>query len=40
VLGAEAPAWLEEHGVTARLVAADGAVRRTGDWPADQEAAA
>jgi FAD:protein FMN transferase len=40
VLGAEAPAWLEEHGVTARLVAADGAVRRTGAWPVDQEAAA
>ena len=40
VLGEAAPAWLERHGVSARLVAADGGVRRTGDWPADEEEAA
>jgi thiamine biosynthesis lipoprotein len=37
VLGADAPAWLEAHDVTARLVAADGAVRRTAGWPAPRE---
>ena len=40
VLGDEAPAWLEEHGVAARLVAADGSTRRTGGWPHDEPAAA
>ncbi|MGA8246884.1 MAG: FAD:protein FMN transferase [Nocardioides sp.] len=40
VLGADAPAWLEDHRVTARLVAPDGTVRRTGAWPADEERAA
>ncbi len=40
VLGADAPAWLGAHEVTARLVAADGSVRRTGGWPADAERAA
>lgn len=40
VLGGDAPAWLDARGVTARLVAADGSVRRTGAWPADEEAAA
>jgi thiamine biosynthesis lipoprotein len=33
VLGADAPAWLEEHGVTARLVDADGGVTTVGAWP-------
>ncbi len=33
VLGAEGPAWLAEHGVTARLVTADGRVVTTGEWP-------
>jgi thiamine biosynthesis lipoprotein len=33
VLGAEAPAMLREHGVPARLVAADGTVRTLGGWP-------
>ena len=33
VLGPEAPAWLEGHGVTARLVDRDGSVRRIGHWP-------
>jgi thiamine biosynthesis lipoprotein len=37
VLGEQAPAWLESHAVSARLVAPDGGVRRTGDWPTDQE---
>lgn len=37
VLGSAAPAWLEGHGVTARLVAADGVVRRVGGWPAAAE---
>lgn len=33
VLGADAPAWLDEHAVTARLVAHDGALRHLGGWP-------
>ena len=40
VLGPEAPDWLSDHGVAARLVAADGSVHRTGGWPADVEEAA
>jgi len=40
VLGAEAEAWLAERGVHARLVLADGTVRRVGEWPDEQEAAA
>jgi thiamine biosynthesis lipoprotein len=40
VLGEAAPAWLEEHEVTARLVTPQGDVRRTGGWPADAESAA
>ena len=39
VLGAEAEAWLSERGVHARLVLADGSVRRVGDWPATGAAA-
>lgn len=35
VLGAEAPAWLHQHGVTARLVDHGGRVTTTGDWPAE-----
>ncbi|TIC80439.1 FAD:protein FMN transferase [Nocardioides sp. GY 10113] len=35
VLGGEAPSWLADHGVTARLVARDGAVRTVGSWPVD-----
>lgn len=35
VLGADAPAWLDRHRVTARLTAADGSVHTTGDWPLD-----
>lgn len=33
VLGPEAPAWLAQHEVDARLVAIDGSVHRTGRWP-------
>lgn len=33
VLGEDAPDWLEDRGVTARLVATDGEVRTTGAWP-------
>lgn len=33
VLGPQAPEWLEERGVTARLVHRTGRVARTGDWP-------
>jgi thiamine biosynthesis lipoprotein len=35
VLGREAPAWLEEQGVAARLDAPDGAVVTTPGWPMD-----
>ncbi|WP_028651377.1 FAD:protein FMN transferase [Nocardioides halotolerans] len=37
VLGAAAPAWLDRHDVTARLVAVDGGVHGTGGWPLDAE---
>jgi len=40
VLGDAAPAWLQDRGVTARLVTPEGDVRRTGDWPVDSEEAA
>lgn len=40
VLGAGAPAWLEEHGVVARLVATDGTTVRTAGWPEDTGVAA
>ena len=33
VLGEDAPGWLSERSVTARLVAGDGAVTRVGSWP-------
>jgi len=33
VLGREAPAWLEQRGIAARLVGVDGTVVRTGGWP-------
>lgn len=35
VLGAQAPAWLEERGVDARLVHQDGRSARTGAWPTE-----
>jgi thiamine biosynthesis lipoprotein len=38
VLGAEAPAWLHERGLAARLVRADGAVELVGGWPEDAQA--
>jgi FAD:protein FMN transferase len=37
VLGEDAPAWLADRGVSARLVTADGAVVTTGDWPESKE---
>jgi thiamine biosynthesis lipoprotein len=39
VLGPEAPAWLDSHQVTARLVAATGEVVLVGGWPAEREPA-
>jgi thiamine biosynthesis lipoprotein len=33
VLGEDAPDWLDDHGVSARLVAVDGTVLRLGAWP-------
>ncbi len=40
VLGHDAPAWLAQRGLPARLVAEDGTAVFTGGWPADAEAAA
>jgi thiamine biosynthesis lipoprotein len=37
VLGERALPWLISRGITARLVAADGTVRRTGSWPGAEE---
>ena len=39
VLGEDAPTWLEERGVDARLVGLDSRVRRTGRWPVETEEA-
>lgn len=39
VLGAGAPAWLEERGLPARLVGAAGEVVRLGGWPSEAIAA-
>ena len=36
VLGVEAPAWLEGHGLDARLVAHDGRVQTVGAWPEEE----
>lgn len=33
ILGVDAPKWLREHGMHARLVAADGSVVYVGEWP-------
>ena len=33
VLGEDAPAWLQSHGVTARLVSTTGSLRTVGPWP-------
>ena len=35
VLGPDAPNWLHQHGVDARLVAADGHIQTVGGWPAE-----
>lgn len=37
VMGERAPAWLETHGVPARLVGRDGALLRVGGWPDPQQ---
>lgn len=37
VLGPAAPNWLREHGVDARLVAADGHIETIGAWPAEPD---
>lgn len=39
VLGDDAPTWLAERGVAARLVAADGRVLPTGGWPEERRSA-
>lgn len=39
VVGRQAPAWLEERELPARLVAPDGSVTRVAGWPADGPAA-
>ena len=38
VLGSEAPRWLSDRDVTARLVAVDGTVTRLGAWPSAEVA--
>ena len=35
VLGADAPDWLEENSLPARLVGHDGSVRHVAGWPAE-----
>lgn len=37
VLGADAPDWLAERGLPARLVTPDGHITRTPGWPANEE---
>jgi thiamine biosynthesis lipoprotein len=39
LLGEDAPAWLQRHGLPARLVRADGRVEHTGGWTGEQAAA-
>ena len=36
ILGADAPGWLAQRGLPARLVSVDGAVRQVAGWPAPQ----
>jgi FAD:protein FMN transferase len=38
VRGHAALAWLQSHGVAARLVTSTGAVVRVGDWPEERAA--
>jgi thiamine biosynthesis lipoprotein len=40
IRGAAAPVWLEAAGLPARLIAADGTVRVTSGWPAEERVAA
>jgi thiamine biosynthesis lipoprotein len=37
VMGAEAPGWLEDQGLPARLVARDGSVVVVAGWPAEED---
>jgi thiamine biosynthesis lipoprotein ApbE len=37
IMGDAAPAWLEAHGLAARLVHADGGITRVGGWPSGGE---
>lgn len=37
VVGSQAPEWLADHGVAARLLAVDGSICRTPAWPTDHE---
>ena len=37
VLGREAPAWLEAHGIPARLERLDGSAVFTGSWPVPEQ---
>ncbi len=37
VLGGDAPDWLSDRGVGARLLASDGSIRRTPLWPTEFE---
>ena len=39
ILGEQAPVWLEDRGLPARLVRVDGSVLVVGGWPANQSAA-
>jgi thiamine biosynthesis lipoprotein len=38
ILGSAAPSWLEDHGLPARLVAANGTTLTVGEWPQDRRA--
>jgi FAD:protein FMN transferase len=37
VAGADAPAWLADHGLPARLITSDGQITRTGGWPETED---
>ncbi len=37
VAGADAPGWLADHGLPARLITRDGQITRTGGWPEEED---
>jgi FAD:protein FMN transferase len=37
VAGADAPAWLGDHALPARLIGHDGQIIRTGGWPVAED---